>query len=406
MRAIGSSAAWRTRAWQAVAGTAAALAMAVAAIQLARVDATFGAPFGPDRLIASIDTDPAREPGDDAAARAVLRDRPIDGRAYRVLAATTAGAAPAPAATPLLDIAAARWPRDRIARGLLAEHALAAGDIDGAIEHVDALLRVAPSTRATVLPLLAPHIGDAQLRDAFLTRLAQDPPWRAAFATALLGSAVPAADAEALLAALAQRRPLTDHELRTRVRLLQAAGNPAAARRVWLASQPGAPHPPDEAVFDGGFEREPTEAGFGWRMHAPAGISIERDRADAYEGGAALRMHFDGRPVRFDGIRQSLALAAGRYHFEAMGRDDTDALRPFEWALQCDGQGAALARAALPRIAGWQPATFDVDVPSACASQTLHLRSTARTLVERRMRGALRIDAIRIIPMRDTGHAR
>jgi hypothetical protein len=378
-------------------GVLAAGAMGWAAVQVARVDSPIGAPIGPDRLIAAIDTDPAPAPGDAARARAVLHDRPIDGRAYRVLAIDEANASSSPR---LLHTAAARWPRDRLAQGLLAERALADGDIERALDHVDALLRVAPSARTEVLGLLVPHIGDPALQAAFIERLAQDPPWRAAFTTALLAPAVPPQDADAALVALAARSPLGEAEIQARVRLLESAGDTVQARRVWLDAQAVDPAERSHAVFDGGFELEPTRGGFGWQWQAPAGVSIERDASQPFEGQSSLRVQFDGRSVRFDGPRQSLALAPGRYRFTAATDDGTDSLRPFVWSLQCAGQGgASLVQAAAPRGAGWQRTQATFEVPPACPGQTLRLRPTGRTLAERRLRGALRIDAVRIIPM-------
>ena len=224
---------------------AATAAFTLAAVQLARVDAEFGAPYGPDRLVRAIDATPALAATDAAQARLALRDRPIDGAAYRVLAQAEDAAGHADRATALYATAVARWPRDRIARATLADRAFAADDVDGGLHHIDALLRVAPAVRATVLGKLMPYLGDPRIRDGLVARLAADPPWRGAVAPALLEATVPAAEAEALLAALAARLAPTPAELQARLLLLDRLGQSAKARSIWLGtlSRPIAPSP-------------------------------------------------------------------------------------------------------------------------------------------------------------------
>ena len=121
---------------------AAAAVMAIAAIQLARVDADLGAPFGPDRIVHALDASPALASTDAAQARLALRDRPVDGAAYRVLAQAEDAVGHADRAGALYATAVGRWPRDRIARAELADRAFAGEDIEAGLTHLDALLRV------------------------------------------------------------------------------------------------------------------------------------------------------------------------------------------------------------------------------------------------------------------------
>jgi hypothetical protein len=151
-------------------GVRAMIALAVAAIagvgavQLARVDTALGAAFGPDRLQRRLDVAPSPAAMRAAEARRILEVRPIDGRAYRVLALAEQRDA-------LLPIANARWPRDALTRATLADRALADGDVDAGLTHLDALLRTNPRTRERILPLLMPYLGDTRVRDAMVDRL-------------------------------------------------------------------------------------------------------------------------------------------------------------------------------------------------------------------------------------------
>jgi hypothetical protein len=373
-------------------------AFAVAAWQVARHDTAFGTPRGPDRLIAQIDADPAIAPGEAALAREILRTRPVDGRAYRVLAQAvqTPGQLDA-----LLAAATATDPRDPLARGLAAERALLREDIDGALEHVDALMRVAPQTRDATFAMLLPHLSHPVLQQAFLKRLAFDPPWRNALAHALKGEAVPADGALALLDALARQLPATPAELAARIAVLERSGDYASARGAWIAAQSDtdlqAAH--NALVYDGGFESAPTEGGYGWRLQPPPGIGIEITSSDAHAGQGALAIRFDGRPVALGGVQQTLALPAGRYSFEGMSANRVDTARPFEWQLACTAGGAVVMRAPLPAAAAWHGTSAAFDVDASCPQQTLRLVHRTRNIAERAVRGTVVVDGIRIIPM-------
>ena len=158
-------------------------------------------------------------------------------------------------ATALYATAVARWPRDRIARATLADRAFAADDVDGGLHHIDALLRVAPAVRATVLGKLMPYLGDPRIRDGLVARLAADPPWRGAVAAGPAGGHRTGGR---------RRSPARRVGRTPRAHAGGTAGPPAAARPPGPAGQGAvdlARHavPADRAVaglvFDGGFER-------------------------------------------------------------------------------------------------------------------------------------------------------
>jgi hypothetical protein len=320
-----------------------------------------------------------------AEARRILEVRPIDGRAYRVLALAEQRDA-------LLPIANARWPRDALTRATLADRALADGDVDAGLTHLDALLRTNPRTRERILPLLMPCLGDTRVRDAMVDRLSQDPPWRGALFAALRSDAASAADADALLVALGKRVPPDDQALQTRIAVLDRAGRAAEARAVWLASVNERDAGP---VFDGGFERPDVGGGYAWVLDDVPGVVMAYATDEVHGGGSALSIDFDDRTVQFAAVRQSLALAPGRYRLEAAALDRVDSTRPFQWRVLCKG-GAELARLPLARERDWQVQSMDFDVPTDCPAQTLYLAHAARSLPERRLRGRLLVDDVRI----------
>jgi hypothetical protein len=373
-----------------------ALALGAAAIALARVDADIGAPTGADRLLQAIDADPMPRPDDAERARAMLRNRPIDGRAYRVLAQVADARGDYAGADALYAIAVRRAPRDRLARAALADRAFAAGDFPGAVRQIDALLRVAPGVRVPVLQGLMPHLGDVRLRAALVDRLAGDPPWRGALRPVLLDAKAPPAVAAQVLADLAARISLTQSESDTRITLLQRMGRSQQARQLWLARLPAGSGQGDGLLFDGGFEHPGISGGYGWRQTPPPGVGFADDQLDPAEGDHALAVDFSGRAVSTTGLEQWLALPAGDYRLAFASDNGTDAPRPFAFQLRCQDDGRLLASLPLPVAAGWQRGSGRFTVPPGCPGQSLRLDYLGRSLAERQFSGSLRLDGLEL----------
>ncbi|MGQ4659011.1 tetratricopeptide repeat protein [Lysobacter sp. F6437] len=363
-------------------------------LQLGRVDGDIGAPTGPERLIEAIDDAPALPVAAGGQARAALHDRPIDGRAYRVLAQVAQSNGDQQQAGRLYAIAAERWPRDRIAQAALVDRAFAEGDIDRGLTHLDALLRVAPRLRPALLGGLMPYLGDTEMRAGLVQRLAQDPPWRAAMIAPLLAETTPVEPAQTLLAELAATGPLSERELHARVSLLDRAGRAADARQVWLQTLAVDDRAAAGLVFDGGFEHPGVTGGYGWQYdNPPAGVAIGPDPTDPLSGEYALSIVFDGRAVRFAHLRQPLALAPGRYQLQAAAWQSINTSRPFVWQLSCSvGTGGVLAELPLGAAPVWTSVKTAFDVPPGCERQQLQLRHTARSLAERTIRGSIQLD--------------
>ena len=88
-----------------------------------------------------------------------------------------------------------------------------------------------------------------------------------------------------------------------------------------------APLPPSAGgslVFDGGFENEPTNGGFGWRLQTVPGAEFTFDTAERHSGARSLRIVFDGsQNLYFEQVVQYvLVQPRTRYRFEAFLRTD------------------------------------------------------------------------------------
>lgn len=369
------------------------------ALALQRVDTSWWPAAGPDRLIKSMDADPALAPGDAANARTMLRDRPIDGRAYRVLAQAAGTQGDVSRRDALHAIAARRAPRDRPTRAASIDRAFASGEPDVAFEQLDALLRTAPQLRDPLLRALLPLLHDPRVRTALVERLASDPPWRSALPPILLDEGSPPGSALSLLAQLGQRSPRTAKETEAYVTLLQRAGRDAEARREWLHAVSPRADAAHALLFDGGFEQPDVAGAFGWHIGQPPGVTVENAREDVAEGRHALSFDFADRAINGFALDQSITLAPGRYRLQVAYDNDTDSTRPFVWKIMCKRGRPTLLRLELEagRTLGWRHGGADFQVPSGCAAQTLALRHDGRSIAERQFKGRLRLDGMQIL---------
>ncbi|MFC3816733.1 tetratricopeptide repeat protein [Lysobacter sp. GCM10012299] len=373
----------------------AVVAVAWLAWQQVQVDAEVGAPKGPDRRVAS-----ARGLANDAhaltsVARETLAERPIDGGAFRMLGLAAALQSNPDRAGELYRIAARLDPRDDIAQAMLIDASFEQGAVGEGVTHVDALLRIAPHMRESLLASLVPYVANPQLLDALVKALAADPPWRGSLAPVLRHA--DATQTETLLAALTQAVPLTAPELAARVEALTALGEPGHAREIWLQSLPEADRALDGLLFDAGFEGIDKTDGFGWRWNEEPGVTIAFDAIDPAQGQQSLQVDFSGRAVRFVGPRQRLVLAPGSYEISSAVDDRTGSPRRFAWFVQCNS-GPALIELDLPANSDghWKTVRADFDVPPDCQGQQLTLRHTGRSMAERQISGVLRVDDVQL----------
>jgi hypothetical protein len=375
------------------------LAAAGAAVWgLARVDAHLGAPSGPDRL-ADQPGQPATGPQLTARAFGILRTRPIDGAAFRLLGSASEAAGDRSGADRLYRIAVQRAPRDPIARSKLIASSFAGGHASEGVIHLDVLLRTAPDTGQLVLKRLIPLLGNHALRHALAARMAPDPRWRA-MVPAMLADTPDPASAEALLAELATLSPLHPPEVAARVSLLERLGRPLDARDAWRAALPAAARKLDGLVFDGGFESGEGPEPYGWRLRGPPQVAVGLDSTDPAQGRQSLAVIFDGRDMRLAGISQDLVLGVGKYRLQMRGKIAVAARAElFAWVIACRGNNREIASLQLHATgAAWQTFSVPFEVPPGCPTQWLALLHGGRTMEERQVTGRLNFDALEISP--------
>jgi tetratricopeptide (TPR) repeat protein len=332
-----------------------------------------------------------------ATARRLLAVEPLQGRAFRILAeAALADDDPAKALA-LYRITARRSPRDLKARAWLADHALQTGDLTGAVDQFDALLRLAPRQHATLLPLVAQLAANEGFAAALAERLESRPPWRAAVLRALQRADSPRAEG-LVLSALRRGGGLTQEEWSDWIEALMARGAWGEAYGRWA----GTVELEDgrlQLVHNGGFERPASGRGFDWRARRTPGVSLEFVDAEGADGLAA-HASFRGRRVAAVNLEQALLLPPGTFTFTARMRSER--LRSelgLEWTITCLGQSQPIATS--PRITGttgWHDITMEVAVPADdCDGQWLRLRNPVRGGSAQQVSGDLWVDDVRIV---------
>jgi hypothetical protein len=344
---------------------------------------------------AQAETDPDR--ARDYAVRS-LRANPLQGAAYRVLAAR---APTADARAQLYDIAAARAPRDIPSLAWLLDHALAERRHAAAMDQLDQMLRIEPGSIVALFPAVE-HLASQPDAQSHLTALlGRSPPWRE---RVLVGLAQRTANPAAVSGVFEQLRTsdggLSERELGAWLDRLFKAREWGWAYLFWATQLPAEKRERLGNVFDGGFEWAPTNLGFDWRMGRVPGATIDRSAIDGITGTSALRVSFDYQRVAFDHVSQLLALPAGRYRLEGRARtENLQTSRGLAWSVACAEGGKPIAStSAFSGNHAWRAFTLDLEIPAeACGGQWLRLQLPARIPSEQYIGGTIWFDDLRML---------
>lgn len=342
---------------------------------------------------------------DEAArlARDALAARPLDGRAYRVLAQVASVRGDPAQWSTLTALAVQYAPRDVAARAMAAQIAIDAGDIAAATRHYDRMLRVDPESAARVFPVLVAIARTGAGREELLAQLASQPqpPWRAALLTTLAHSLPAAADLPPLFHPLSRKSGLSAAEMALYIGRFVDDRQWQAGYLAWLNELPQERLKSVTSPVDGDFELQGASgAPFDWQVSNTDGIEagvVDRDDG----GGHALRVVFTGVHNVFRHARQLLLLQPGQsYTLRWRSRlDALDTPRGLHWVLRCaEGSDEPLLNGELLRGSSpWQPHEQPFDVPRDCPAQWLQLELEARIPAESYARGQAWFDDVGIL---------
>lgn len=152
-----------------------------------------------------------------------------------------------------------------------------------------------------------------------------------------------------------------------------------------------------QLLTNGRFEREPDGSPFDWTIPTEASVSISRDHG--------LAIHFLGTAnVKLDGIRQSVVLQPGRYHFSAVIESDglTTDQHPFFRIF--DPANSKRFSRQLPPLAEKTPKSeigYDLMVPQGTEAVTIDLVRLPSERFDNKIEGRLHIYGASLVPLGD-----
>lgn len=332
-------------------------------------------------------------------ARSAIHSRPLDGRAYRVLARSIQEQGGPEMAAVIYRIAAERSPRDLPSQAWLLDQALKRGGYDEALSRIDQMLRVQPEARPKLYPVLKLLAAQPSLQPGFAKLLQEPPPWRTEFLQYLAAEADSSSVFPLLERLRHSRTGLSPAELAPWLDRLGRDQRWGAAYLTWIESLEPGSRARIGNIFNGSFETEPSGMGFDWRFDPVPGARIARAQVTGAEGRLALQVAFEDRRVPFQHVRQLLVLGPGQYRFSGHSRlDQLRSERGLVWTLTCAEDGRTIAETEpFSGNHGWREFELATSVPAEkCGGQWLTLRLPARIPAEQRIGGTAWFDGLRM----------
>jgi tetratricopeptide (TPR) repeat protein len=162
-------------------------------------------------------------------------------------------------------------------------------------------------------------------------------------------------------------------------------------------------YPGNSLVYDGGFEKDISGGGFGWRQRDVMGADFDFDTEEKHSGSRSARLIFDGtQNLLYENLFQYLLVSPGtHYHFQGFLRTDqisTESGMRFEIEDPKDPQHLDVFT---PNQTGTLPWTLEqVDFTTGPQTHVILVR-LVRKLSERldnRLRGTVWIDDVTLLP--------
>lgn len=280
------------------------------------------------------------------------------------------------------------------------------GDLGQALQQWSLTLLADPSRRHQLFALFIALAEDRRTRLAFEPFAVSPPAWWEAFFSEAAKRALRLDSVDTLyhLRREYSPTPITAAERHSYVARLKREGAIPRAYIVWVNGLTREQRQWLGLLYDGGFELEPDNWGFGWHMQTRRGALIERARTYGSDGDKSLHLQFERdhgrfRGGRFQGVFQPLFLDPGTYRLN--GRARTDSLQTkggLQWDLRCLlPQPQRLATS--ERFLGtnpWRDFGFDFEVPADCSLQELRLVSSGKRAFEHAIDGNAWFDRMAI----------
>jgi len=337
-----------------------------------------------------------------ASARRLLAHEPLQGVAFRLLAAAADREGRQDDAWRLYLIAEKRAPRDLQTRAWLTQRYLEQGNFAEALGQIDRILRMAPQRARSINPVLAQLATEPAFAEALAARLRQGPPWRADLLNSLRDPRAgnPVAVGR-VMQALQNQGGLKPEEYAQWLDNLMTQGRWGEAYARWAGPLPK-PAGRLPLVYNGNFAQPPSGVGFDWRLRRIPGVILQFE-PESEAGGQVAYLHFLDRRVPNAGLEQALLLSPGSYRLSVRMR--ARALRSelgLQWTVQCQGPAGVAGRTdAIDGSFAWRTFEADITIPAAgCPGQWLRLVNPVPSGAAQRVVGEAWLDDVRLVRQR------
>ena len=278
------------------------------------------------------------------------------------------------------------------------------GMLDLAVEHLStALAGNYWKLRDELFPVFL-KIAETPGAHETLAPLAEDPPlWWEGFVVYATKNAenVDTLRVIATMRKSSDKVPISKRERNTYIQRLRKEGLLAEAYLHWVNGLDKEQRQLLGYIYNGNFEHELSNSGFGWYARLPKNSGIIINTAITYgiEGKQALYLSFKGKRVRFRHLRQPLFLDAGTYRVTGRVRPDKlRARKGLQWVALCTVGAKGKLGESRPFLGtgDWREFEFDINVPPECRGQLLQLRSVGNRDVDHEVKGEIWFDDMHI----------
>ena len=284
-----------------------------------------------------------------------------------------------------MSLAGRRSLRSTTVDSWLFDREIAAGDLSGALDHADALLRGFPYLADAIFPALNNLAKNPRAVSALVGKLETNPPWRSPFLANLSATAPdPDLPRSVLSAIKATAAPPTEAELEAYIDRLLKAGFFHRAYLDWQYFFEKRLEK-NEYLYNGDFEIPPSQLPFDWLNPSVEGaqVAIEGadkapaqvlNRSEPAPAGHALKVEFVNQRVSRALVSKLLVLPPGAYTFSAQVRaEDLQNERGVWWTIHCaDGKQDLVADT--ERTSGttsWKRIEVTFEIPAkGCRAQS------------------------------------
>lgn len=332
-------------------------------------------------------------------ARRIIKNDPLNARAYTLLAETTSDTAQI---KPLMRAALERSRREVSAVYWLLNDALYRREFAEVIEYAHIALVTKPTFTDLTVSFLGPLADDPEGREHLARYLVSDVA-NAAYSArknvlARLHTVVRERDSPFELYKLlkASGSPVSTAEIKPYLDTLIVRRQYDLAYSVWLWHLPEDQLSRLGLLYNPGFERKPSGLPFDWQIGPSQGAVVEFTRAPGSRG-QQLNVAFGVGRVRMGEVSQLVILAPGRYRFSGRVRGELQGARGLRWQAVCLNQRATLIGQTdmfIGRVPEWLDFEAELKVPDGddCPIQKIRLVHDSRSSSEQLVSGRVSYD--------------